>query len=208
MREEKQNRKGLWTEEEDRILSEYVRVHGRGHWNRIPKLTGLKRCGKSCRMRWLNYLSPNVKHGDFSEEEEDLVVRLHKLLGNRWSLIAGRMPGRTDNQVKNFWNTRLRKKLGIEKTKVEATRSRSSKMHSSGLAEETQRILSPENFDFERLQSSEVTVAGNPPNAVEMRNEELQFGSVEFGNSDGFDMDGREFLEFYDGYPFDEIWQN
>ncbi|GLT86445.1 hypothetical protein SLE2022_377430 [Rubroshorea leprosula] len=208
MREKKQNRKGLWTEEEDRILSEYVRVHGRGHWNRIPKLTGLKRCGKSCRMRWLNYLSPNVKHGDFSEEEEDLVVRLHKLLGNRWSLIAGRMPGRTDNQVKNFWNTRLRKKLGIEKTKVEATRSRSSKMHSSGLAEETQRILSPENFDFERLQSSEVTVDGNPPNAVEMRTEELQFGSVEFGNSDGFDMDGPEFLEFYDGYPFDEIWQN
>ncbi|GLT36553.1 hypothetical protein SLA2020_109240 [Shorea laevis] len=208
MREEKQNRKGLWTEEEDRILSEYVRVHGRGHWNRIPKLTSLKRCGKSCRMRWLNYLSPNVKHGDFSEEEEDLVVRLHKLLGNRWSLIAGRVPGRTDNQVKNFWNTRLRKKLGIEKTKVKATRSRSSNMNSSGLAEETQRILLPENFDFECLQSSEVTVAGNPPNVVEMRNGELQFGSVDFGNNDGFDMDAPQFLEFSDGYPFDEIWQN
>ncbi|CAM8973550.1 unnamed protein product [Rhodiola kirilowii] len=92
------HKRGLWTEEEDKILMEYVEVHGKGQWNRIAKKTGLKRCGKSCRLRWVNYLSPNVKKGNFTEEEEDLIIRLHKLLGNRWSLIAGRVPGRTDNQ--------------------------------------------------------------------------------------------------------------
>ncbi|KAK6928336.1 SANT/Myb domain [Dillenia turbinata] len=78
--------------------------------------SGLKRCGKSCRLRWMNYLSPSVKRGNFTEEEEDLIIRLHKLLGNRWSLIAGRVPGRTDNQVKNHWNTYLSKRLGIKKS--------------------------------------------------------------------------------------------
>ncbi|XP_062170025.1 transcription factor WER-like isoform X2 [Alnus glutinosa] len=84
----------------------------------IASLKCLKRCGKSCRLRWINYLSPSVKRGDFSEEEEDLIIRLHKLLGNRWSLIAGRVPGRTDNQVKNHWNSHLSKKLGIKKGKI------------------------------------------------------------------------------------------
>ncbi|XP_028778312.1 transcription factor WER-like [Neltuma alba] len=114
-------KKGLWNSQEDKILMEYVKQHGVGKWNRIAKVTGLKRCGKSCRMRWMNYLSPNVKRGDFSEEEDDLIIRLHNLLGNRWSLIAGRVPGRTDNQVKNHWNTHLSKKLGVNrkgKTKV------------------------------------------------------------------------------------------
>ncbi|XP_010507072.1 PREDICTED: trichome differentiation protein GL1-like [Camelina sativa] len=77
----------------------------------VVRKTGLKRCGKSCRLRWMNYLSPNVKKGTFTEQEEDLIIRLHKLLGNRWSLIAKRVPGRTDNQVKNYWNTHLSKKL-------------------------------------------------------------------------------------------------
>ncbi|CAN8299874.1 unnamed protein product [Cochlearia groenlandica] len=107
-------KKGLWTVEEDKILVDYVKSNGKSYWNRIAKKTGLKRCGKSCRLRWMNYLSPNVKRGNFSEQEEDLIIRLHKLLGNRWSLIAKRVPGRTDNQVKNYWNTHLSKKLGIK----------------------------------------------------------------------------------------------
>ncbi|GAB4846749.1 transcription factor [Ancistrocladus abbreviatus] len=108
-------KKGLWTAEEDRILMDYIAVHGKGKWNSIAKNTGLNRCGKSCRLRWMNYLSPGVKRGHFTEQEEDLIIRLHKLLGNRWSLIAGRVPGRTDNQVKNYWNTHLSKKLGVKK---------------------------------------------------------------------------------------------
>ncbi|XP_010441164.1 PREDICTED: transcription factor MYB23-like [Camelina sativa] len=110
---EQEYKKGLWTVEEDKILMDYVRTHGQGHWNRIAKKTGLKRCGKSCRLRWMNYLSPTVNRGNFTDQEEDLIIRLHKLLGNRWSLIAKRVPGRTDNQVKNYWNTHLSKKLGL-----------------------------------------------------------------------------------------------
>ncbi|KAJ9140331.1 hypothetical protein P3X46_030990 [Hevea brasiliensis] len=114
-------KKGLWTVEEDRILMDYIRVHGKGKWNRVARATGLKRCGKSCRLRWMNYLSPSIKRDNFSEEEDDLIIRLHKLLGNRWSLIAGRVPGRTDNQVKNYWNTHLSKRLGVKKGKCKAS---------------------------------------------------------------------------------------
>ncbi|KAI9177748.1 hypothetical protein LWI28_018803 [Acer negundo] len=97
-----QYKKGLWTVEEDKMLTDYVKVHGKGQWNRIAKKTG--------KLRWMNYLSPSVNRSSFTEQEEDLIIRLHNLLGNRWSLIAKRVPGRTDNQVKNYWNTHLSKK--------------------------------------------------------------------------------------------------
>ncbi|KAF7806091.1 transcription factor WER-like [Senna tora] len=117
-------KKGLWSSEEDRVLMDYVKQQGVGKWNRIAKLTGLKRCGKSCRLRWINYLSPDVKRGGFTEEEDDLIIRLHNLLGNRWSLIAGRVPGRTDNQVKNYWNTHLSKKVkGVHNYKINKGKS-------------------------------------------------------------------------------------
>ncbi|XP_012832530.1 PREDICTED: trichome differentiation protein GL1-like [Erythranthe guttata] len=104
-------RKGAWTKEEDFLLTKFVKKHGEGKWHQIPIKTGLKRCRKSCRLRWLNYLKPGRKRGPFSDDEIDLVLRLRKLLGNRWSLIAGRIPGRTANDVKNYWNTHLHKKL-------------------------------------------------------------------------------------------------
>ncbi|XP_030530704.1 transcription factor MYB123-like [Rhodamnia argentea] len=103
--------RGAWTAMEDRILTSYIKAHGEGKWRNLPKRAGLKRCGKSCRLRWLNYLKPDIKRGNISLDEEELIVRLHKLLGNRWSLIAGRLPGRTDNEIKNYWNTTLGKKL-------------------------------------------------------------------------------------------------
>lgn len=103
--------RGAWLKTEDMILADYIRNHGDGEWRLVPEKAGLKRCGKSCRLRWTNYLRPNIKRGNISPDEEDLIVRLHRLLGNRWSLIAGRLPGRTDNEIKNYWNTRLSKKL-------------------------------------------------------------------------------------------------
>ncbi|XP_077234257.1 transcription factor MYB1-like [Tasmannia lanceolata] len=109
--------KGAWTNQEDKSLSDYIKVHGHGRWRTLPKKAGLKRCGKSCRLRWLNYLRPDIKRGNITEEEEDLIIRLHKLLGNRWSLIAGRLPGRTDNEIKNYWNTYLRKQLSEDGSK-------------------------------------------------------------------------------------------
>ncbi|KAK7391411.1 hypothetical protein VNO78_19827 [Psophocarpus tetragonolobus] len=103
--------RGPWSAEEDKVLMNYVQVHGEGKWRELSKRAGLKRCGKSCRLRWLNYLKPDIKRGNITSDEEELIIRLHKLLGNRWSLIAGRLPGRTDNEIKNYWNTYLRKKV-------------------------------------------------------------------------------------------------
>ncbi|KAL8053358.1 hypothetical protein ABFX02_05G065800 [Erythranthe guttata] len=103
--------RGPWSTKEDNLLTNYIQEHGEGQWRSLPKNAGLLRCGKSCRLRWMNYLRPGIKRGNISEDEEDLIVRLHGLLGNRWSLIAGRLPGRTDNEIKNHWNTHLLKKL-------------------------------------------------------------------------------------------------
>lgn len=103
--------KGAWTKEEDDRLVAYIRAHGEGCWRSLPKAAGLLRCGKSCRLRWINYLRPDLKRGNFTEEEDELIIKLHSLLGNKWSLIAGRLPGRTDNEIKNYWNTHIRRKL-------------------------------------------------------------------------------------------------
>ncbi|XP_037418903.1 myb-related protein Zm38-like [Triticum dicoccoides] len=104
-------KKGPWTAEEDAKLLAYTSNHGTGNWTSVPQRAGLKRCGKSCRLRYTNYLRPNLKHENFTQEEEELIVTLHAMLGSRWSLIANQLPGRTDNDVKNYWNTKLSKKL-------------------------------------------------------------------------------------------------
>ncbi|XP_070048282.1 transcription factor MYB41-like [Nicotiana tomentosiformis] len=104
-------KKGPWTEDEDEKLIDYIKKNGHTNWQLIPKKAGLKRCGKSCRLRWNNYLRPDIKRGGFSDEEEEIIINLHSVLGNKWSRIANHLPGRTDNEIKNFYNTHLKKKL-------------------------------------------------------------------------------------------------
>nr|GMD55389.1 transcription factor MYB16-like [Ipomoea batatas]GMD56944.1 transcription factor MYB16-like [Ipomoea batatas] len=104
-------KKGPWTPEEDQKLLAYIEQHGHGSWRALPSKAGLQRCGKSCRLRWTNYLRPDIKRGKFSLQEEQTIIQLHALLGNRWSAIATHLPKRTDNEIKNYWNTHLKKRL-------------------------------------------------------------------------------------------------
>ncbi|GMH18768.1 hypothetical protein Nepgr_020609 [Nepenthes gracilis] len=114
-------RKGPWTAEEDSLLIEYVKLHGEGRWNSVSGLTGLRRNGKSCRLRWLNYLRPDLKRGKITPYEKSVILKLHARWGNRWSTIARSLPGRTDNEIKNYWRTHFKKE------KASSTRSEKSK---------------------------------------------------------------------------------
>ncbi|CAN1232099.1 Transcription factor MYB41 [Linum perenne] len=101
-------RKGTWTADEDKKLIDYITLYGCWNWRQLPKFAGLKRCGKSCRLRWMNYLRPGLKRGNYSIEEEETILRLHASLGNKWSAIASHLPGRADNEIKNYWHTNLK----------------------------------------------------------------------------------------------------
>ncbi|MCO5568750.1 hypothetical protein L7F22_022450 [Adiantum nelumboides] len=104
-------KKGPWTTEEDALLTTYVNQYGECNWNTVQKYSGVARCGKSCRLRWTNHLKPNLKKCRLSPEEERIIIQQHALLGNRWSRISQMLPGRTDNEIKNFWNTRVKRHM-------------------------------------------------------------------------------------------------
>ncbi|KAG6739762.1 hypothetical protein POTOM_057377 [Populus tomentosa] len=145
-------KKGPWSPEEDAKLKAYIDQFGTGgNWIALPQKVGLKRCGKSCRLRWLNYLRPNIKHGGFSEEEDNIICSLYISIGSRWSIIAAQLPGRTDNDIKNYWNTRLKKKLLGRRKQSSNNRLSSTNPDANGV-EDSSSSQALSNSALERLQ--------------------------------------------------------
>nr|BBB37778.1 R2R3-MYB transcription factor [Lilium hybrid division I] len=205
-------RKGAWTHSEDELLRSCIEKHGTVRWSRVPQLAGLNRCRKSCRLRWVNYLNPHIKRGTFDEDENDLILRLHKLLGNRWSLIAGRLPGRTANDVKNHWNSHLSKKL-ISGIKNDGDRGRvtapirpqprtiPARMQKTGHVERPHREIQPASIVEEDHTSRMENIIGDNENCNTEKMEQQREADSSF---------------FDEGFPEDEWlmqegiseWQN
>ncbi|KAK6134758.1 hypothetical protein DH2020_031492 [Rehmannia glutinosa] len=160
-------KKGAWSEEEDNKLRAFIQRYGHWNWTLLPKYAGLSRCGKSCRLRWVNYLKPGVKRGNFSKQEEDLVIELHAQLGNKWSAIAAKLPGRTDNEIKNFWHTRVEKrrhKKNPESNKIigHTNGASSSKGHQM-LEKETHSEIETTQNESASLDGPTLSVVTNNP---------------------------------------------
>ncbi|XP_027340932.1 transcription factor MYB63 [Abrus precatorius] len=153
-----QVKRGPWSPAEDLKLIAFIQKFGHENWRALPKQAGLLRCGKSCRLRWINYLRPDVKRGNFTPEEEETIIRLHKALGNKWSKIASRLPGRTDNEIKNVWNTHLKKRLVAKKSSESS--GDESKTESS-ITSSSSSSSSESFFSNERPNQAKTPTSGN-----------------------------------------------
>ncbi|KAH6788925.1 hypothetical protein C2S51_003931 [Perilla frutescens var. frutescens] len=134
-------KKGAWSEDEDNKLRDFVLTYGHWNWRLLPKFAGLKRCGKSCRLRWVNHLKPGVKRGNFSKEEEDLIIKLHSQIGNKWSAIATELPGRTDNDIKNFWHTRIARRQRHKPSQASSTEMEHSSLDATSVIKTDQQSI-------------------------------------------------------------------
>ncbi|KAD3068569.1 hypothetical protein R6Q59_017408 [Mikania micrantha] len=204
-------KKGPWTYEEDQILVNYVNMHGHDNWRALPKLAGLLRCGKSCRLRWINYLRPDIKRGNFTREEEQTILELHAALGNRWSAIAAQLPGRTDNEIKNVWHTHLKKRVNkpekqygssnfqheMKEEDIEASPSSSSSSSSSKRSEISSGDLNSPNHSCSEI-SSVITIDKDDMQVLEnLEQMDDDFWSEIFsGESSG------EFTDMEGGYRY------
>ncbi|KAI5411407.1 transcription factor MYB33 [Lathyrus oleraceus] len=147
-------KKGPWTKEEDEILVDHIKKHGEGNWNAVQKESGLARCGKSCRLRWFNHLRPGLKRGPFTAEEERKILEFHFRKGSKWAQMAALLPGRTDNEIKNFWYARSKKRqrAGLPIYPEEITSKpaiNGSQESAEALANESSQQVETETFNLD-----------------------------------------------------------
>ncbi|TKW11635.1 hypothetical protein SEVIR_6G244700v4 [Setaria viridis] len=197
-------KRGPWTADEDKKLISFILTHGRCCWRAVPKLAGLLRCGKSCRLRWTNYLRPDLKRGLLSTAEEQLVIDLHAKLGNRWSKIAAKLPGRTDNEIKNHWNTHIKKKLikmGIDPATHQPLAN--SKMSTSQSTDTTKSAKSSDTRDELSVKEGSRRDMALPTDSLE------QSSWLESGNNAGR-QDQEHLVNWLSetDLPMDEPWLN
>ncbi|KAF9609295.1 hypothetical protein IFM89_015540 [Coptis chinensis] len=191
-------KRGPWTHEEDQVLIAFIQQHGHGNWRALPKQAGLLRCGKSCRLRWTNYLRPDIKRGNFSNEEEETIIKLHEMLGNRWSAIAGRLPGRTDNEIKNVWHTHLKKRAKKNEANRETKQysAEASKCETNNSSESEQMNLRPqvnENSSYDSVSpqqsSSEFSCGTDSSSFVTADNQDMATNEDNESSDNFFDID-------------------
>ncbi|XP_022958523.1 transcription factor LAF1-like [Cucurbita moschata] len=189
------HRKGLWSPEEDQRLRNFILNHGHACWSSVPLKAGLERNGKSCRLRWINYLRPGLKRGTFSQQEQDTIISLHHMLGNKWSQIAQHLPGRTDNEVKNLWHSYLKKRVEKQGCSAHSTASTTSDSADSSITAQSMESPKPKLLFAEWLAGAG-TGFGQSFSSVhegtgDLNGTHLEGGGLgsEIQNNNGFMMD-------------------
>ncbi|KFK42306.1 hypothetical protein AALP_AA2G238800 [Arabis alpina] len=204
-------KRGPWSQEEDMKLITFIHKFGHENWRSLPKQAGLLRCGKSCRLRWINYLRPDVKRGNFTLEEEEEIIKLHKNYGNKWSKIASQLPGRTDNEIKNVWHTHLKKRL-VQSSRTDLTSEEPTSPCSNDSVSRAKEDIAKETEDSLNRKISQDSTTSLSSNCSNHSNNEddLNIGGLMFEYSEFTDIiqevDKPELLEI----PFvsdpDDIW--